>query len=323
MRRNLVLFTIAFVVAFLAIVSFHGIPTADLQSLGRMVSGRGQAVFFANSIGRAKSECDSDGRSIVQFATLDSREKIIDSAVGGMPLNVAMQSARIGMTLKRVDALIFLVSAYDGYFNAAQLPYGLGSWIEDNLGFIVGRSPVSEENRTPLVFEGHRFGVYDELARTYFAREKAARTCPEKPGVDQLFLRFMYWRNLAHTPVDGKGLQAFERFVDDAKRSGVRVMVVFTPVNVELARKVMTPQSLAVMYANMKNIRADIRKANIRYVDLQEALPQSAFADQWCACGHMNQSGRAVVGRAIANMLNAKDGPYGVVLPPYWGAKSD
>jgi hypothetical protein len=176
---------------------------------------------------------------------------------------------------------------------------GLDLFINTNLAPIVPLfRPEQLQASSRESYEGVVYGNYGQFSKQYFTHEKQRMTCPETIGTHQPFIKFMYWRNFMDKKNTAHIHPAFLKRLKRIQAYQVPLIIWITPINT---------QDLALLHGKESVIALDQYKQAViaalkgfKVLDLSDQLPAAAFADRWCACGHLNELGRAYVANKLA-----------------------
>lgn len=126
--------------------------------------------------------------------------------------------------------------------------------------------------------------------------------CPETIGHDLRFVDANYLQAFVRGSVSAVQAVETARLQQEARRRSIRLIVVAMPIN---ARD-LPSRDLRVRGAIERRRTAILRelgRAGVDFIDLTQAINTEGFSDRWCACGHLNQAGRAVVADRIADRI--------------------
>jgi hypothetical protein len=278
----------------------------DVSAAAKALRQRARVVHFGNSVNRAFSRCDSDRRSLTALFSALAERDIVDISRGGLRLSKFIDMAFVLQWVRRSEVVVIPLQGWDLYRTASQSrvasikrylrsPMALSTLLASH------PPPVS-----PVEYEGRYYGDYDQLRRTYFEVEKRNAQCPEVAGYNKEFVRFMYWRSYGQPLSVAEGLAELVAMSREFEEHGTRVLIYVPPVDVALMRR-LDAEVYRVWKAKMTDGLSALSNAGIRVLDLSELLPESDFADPWCACGHMSIKGRYLVAQELALAVKKQD----------------
>jgi hypothetical protein len=90
-----------------------------------------------------------------------------------------------------------------------------------------------------------------------------------------------------------------------ARRRDKTVHIIIMPVDMKFVTQI-TPESRITLENNINIMREFFKENNIPFEDLSFSLENSAFADRWCACGHLLDEGRVAVSVAIRQAISTQ-----------------
>ncbi len=299
---------VAFAIALLCALPLHSIHGNDLKLLRKLMSASDTIVLFGNSVSGHVSKCDSDRRTLPQMTADDLGRPVVDVSRGGLRLGEMMYLARIGAAFGLNDSvLVFPISPEAGFLRTTREPTGARAFLDKNYQSLIDAIGGERNNaaigQPPDEFEGVHYGTYAEFSRTHFPHEKQAMGCPETQGNDRAFVRFMYWRNFLQSRSALVGMEAFQGHRESLSSRHIRVAFVLMPVNFDDLRELDGELAVVTVRQQIKEMRAALTRMGETVLDLSEKVGAAGFADRWCACGHMNEAGRAASAHYIAEML--------------------
>jgi hypothetical protein len=144
---------------------------------------------------------------------------------------------------------------------------------------------------------------YDHI-KDRFEAEKRRMQCPENDGLDQNFNRALYAFQYSMLPIRTEILDLIAAFARQARERGVDVIWPISPIDYDLVEHI-DPAVARAIKAHVLQLKAAFASRDVRVLDLTELLDNRHFADRWCACGHLQLSGRQRVADAWASALRA------------------
>lgn len=288
----------------------------DLALGERAMTTADAVVIVGNSVVDHVSQCDAVASPIPSLVGELAGARVADLSASGQLLEESIAYAGIALRNRSVKTVVMLVAYYSladewepTMQRAAFLdvwsgisPFALDEVFERSGGF------NGEELRfhDAFVYRGERYPDYSELKAAYFERELAAETCPEGNGVDSGFIDAYYHHAYLGAPINEQNVLAIGRLAARAGRDGKQVVVVLMPIDYQLMGT-LDPAMVGAIESRVHSAVADIARLGVRVVDLSQLLPNQSFADRWCACGHLLQSGRETVTKAIVARALASD----------------
>jgi hypothetical protein len=299
MAKYLSVLLVSLIASLIVFLPTHLQQRADFEALTKIFMSSGDLVFFGNSVIRTPSKCDSDRRSIVEMMEAPNIRKNIDASRGGMPLGTMLDLLEIATSIGVRPGLVVLpLNPYDSSFRDAAQKSGIRSYIDLNFpGMVDGHATVDGEY--PESFAGRVYGNYKAFSGREFILEKKSMKCPENVGKDTDFVRFMYFRNyISRTQNDIDPSDLIHR-INSLQAKGLKILVVLMPVNIDDIQALHGPE--AAQQVRDKTTRALKQLGSLNVLDLSFSLGAGNFTDRYCACGHLNQIGRAVVAKNVSD----------------------
>lgn len=299
---KLLLLAVIALVAFLA-PGKEGVPV--LSAL------RTQApiVVVGNSVIRGRSICDQDLRTIPAMLAEVAGAEVLDLSKGGQTLEQSANLAAVALRNPRVARVVVALSPF------AFADHG-GLGLQEALMFrtvnpaleaaplaprivqgtlLSGAPPVS---RQAFHYKGVDYPDYEGVKRTFFGAEKQAMRCPESDGANARFVEAFHAFNYVQLPVDAAAVSLLASLNALAAPQRSRLSFTMLPVDYELMAR-FDPDLAAAARSRTAALLARLRAQGIDVLDLSAAAPNEAFADRWCACGHLNAAGRLRVAQGL------------------------
>ena len=309
-RRWLVLLMAAsFCVVFLFPSPRQRVGEVTLAALG---AGDAELAVVGNSVVTHVSKCDADRRDIPAMLQDTLESEVVDLSYGGEPLAESINYAAIALQQARIRTVVLYLGQGSlanpdpndlqttAFFGLVAGPFrvnDLGARLSRGTGLMPGAATA----RLPFRYEGIDYPAYDKIQMTYCADEKARQGCPETLGHDLRFIEANFWTNLVRPEPFWPLLEDIGDLQRQATARGKRLVVIFLPNDMTGLRTLD-----AGLAAQVDARRAEIvqRAASIG-VSMTEIGPfgPDQFADRWCACGHLSQSGRHAVTAATKDVL--------------------
>ncbi len=301
-RRWLVLLMAAsFCVVFLFPVPRQRVGEVTLAALG---AGDAELAVVGNSVVTHVSKCDVDRRGIPAILQDTLESKVVDLSYGGEPLAESISYASIALQQAGISTVVLYLGQGSlanpdpndvqttAFLRLVAGPRRVNDlWARFSRG--TGILPGPATARLPFQYKGIDYPAYDQIQMTWFADEKARQGCPETLGQDLRFIEANFWTNLVRPEPFWPLLEDIGDLQRQAAARGKRLVVIFLPNDMAGLRELD-----AGLAAEVDARRAEIvRRAAALGVVMTEIGPfgPEQFADRWCACGHLSESGRLAV----------------------------
>ncbi len=284
----------------------------DLSKTIAALSTHDGVVMLGNSAIDHSSKCDADSRSLAALTGAAIGKPVADFSNSAQLLDETLSYAGILLRNRNVHTIVLPLAYFSftddwhpsfqraAFLNFMSATPGRFSATGDLLASgIVGTDLTVHRSFT---YAGRDYPDYDGIKVRYFQPAKDVMGCPETDGVDRRFLEAYYSHVYADTPVLEKNIWAVSEFAHAAARQGRAVKVVLLPVDLELIAS-LSPGAATRTRRGIEKLVAALRSQGVDVLDLSPSLPNIAFADRWCACGHMQQDGRIRVAGAIAQFM--------------------
>jgi hypothetical protein len=301
---------ILFVVA-LAVFLF---PVGNATDQSRAVSAltrSSSVVMVGNSVIDHSSKCDANSLSIATLVSQQLATPVTDLSSSGQLFDESLAYAGIALRNRRVSTIIMPLSFFsfmdDGapslqravFFNLLSAsPTGFS--VSPSFSGLLGHDLTVH---APFRYAGRDYPGYEGIKTQYFQRERSAMSCPEDDGKDRGFLRAYYNRVYASLPVLAKNMDAVEGFSKAARARGVQAWVVLLPIDYDLISE-LSPADAARIRRNVAKLISDLGSRGVNIMNATDVVPNDEFADRWCACGHMQYSGRLKTAEVIAKAIS-------------------
>lgn len=282
---------------------------ADISRATQAFDATAPTVMIGNSVIDATSKCELNSHSVARILQDSLGKPVADLSGTGQLLDESLAYAGAALRNSRVKTIIMPLSVFsftDDWTPTVQReiflslisPVAKREFPRGKLS-LLGRDPTVHE---PFVYNGTAYPDYNGIKVRYFQPERDAMTCPENDGPNRAFLEAYYNHIYAALPILRRNIAAVADFVSFARARKVDVQVVILPVDYDLMRT-LDPKSALEAMNNVTSIRSGLARFGISMVDLSRAATGGDFIDRWCACGHMQYSGRVKVAHAIAEAL--------------------
>jgi hypothetical protein len=275
-------------------------------------------VVVGNSVVDHVSRCDADRRTIPEMLRDVGRRPVIDMSYGGQNLEESLGYAWQAVNKGGRGPLVFFVSSFAFNFAAAQdlrselLLRGAGGALRGPSllarfaegVYIAPRPPVTLSSYT---YRGKTYPTYEAIKETYFSRERQHMGCPETLGIDSTFIESNYWNNYARSERQAIYVDEFEWLARATSLERRPFLVVLLPVDGEDLSH-LNPELAQQIRQRADDVSRALRVRHVPLLDMSAAESADRFADRWCACGHLGETGREdVVRRALASLPPAED----------------
>ena len=311
-RSPALLFAVA---ASLALLIFIAPLPVDGQTVGQvrqaLTAPSGSTFVVGNSVVDHLSPCDGDRRTLPQMiAALRPGAAVIDGSAGGQDFSTSLGLAATALRWGRSRRVVLpisletlAISEQRDAHKAAFLRLTAGRFQAfgpaSYLPFAVAAPPPRPDFFAPFAFKGRSYPDYNGLKAGYFAQARRSARCPEGAPTDPITTAALYWHGWLAAPLDPSRLADIARLSRLALTRRKTLIVVLMPfagadlalIDADLSRTLATRSS---------EIVTRLGEDHVPVLDLFDAVPPSGFADRWCACGHLQASGRLTVARAVA-----------------------
>jgi hypothetical protein len=308
---NLVVLMAVFFVIYLA-------PVPDLKvatALAPVMSPHAlnALVVAGNSVVTNLSACDQDRRKLPSLLSEGLHKKVIDFSFPGQTVGQGLDYTTFALRRPHAGAAVFFLSPT---LSSRSIPD-----LQTQMFFRFAASPEYEENSLqqrfkpdapllgpltshaePFTYKNVRYPDYDGIKDIYYSAEKAAMGCPETLGKNRQFIEAFYWYTYVSQPVQNGNIAGLGKLQEISNSVHKRVLFVLMPVDYDDVQ--------SMNYALAQTIRTRVRstsealkKENLNLLDLTEILPADGFADRWCACGHLSESGRRTLSERVVQAL--------------------
>jgi hypothetical protein len=156
-------------------------------------------------------------------------------------------------------------------------------------------------------YKGVEYPEYKQMLATYFERESEDMPCPERDGKDLRFIEAYYDHNYLRYPLRAENFDLLASMAEEASRRGKQFLLVIAPIDFDLMNQ-LNPEMAASVRAKEGLVFQVLKRRKVNVLDLGDALRNEDFADRYCACGHMVESGRRKAAQAIADALTSAGG---------------
>jgi hypothetical protein len=291
------------------------IPTKHVARIVTKLAIRsGAVVVVGPSAVDHRSKCDADQRTIAEMLADELGQAVRDASDGGEMPEESANLAAMAVKLPGVEQVVILVdtdhltaefqvqhrdAALFRTLNSAMYDGAPGSYLD-----IVAAYGGKPETDQPFVYKDMEVAANAALVGWYFPRESSVMPCPENDGSNPGWVEALNHQYEVVPDFDPASVRIFAALADAVKRSGRSALLVLLPVDVELLAQ-FDPDWPKLADRRVAAARQALSGIGMPLLDLSYALPKKDFADRWCACSHMLQSGRQAVAAAITAKLRA------------------
>ena len=285
----------------------------DLNLLIGIARNKAPLVITGNSAAVTASRCDSSASNILELLSAKLHRDHLNLAFPGQTLTESANLAGLAMRTAATTDVIALVSYFelqdwDNLDLQQYVFYRLANpslHAEPLLGRLLsGRAVIGAPHlRTqPFEYEGQKYENYDLLSGTLFEAERNAMPCPENDGLNQDFVTAYYYQQYQHYPPNLQNVELLASLGRVAIAAGKRLWIVIMPIDYQLLDR-LGPSAADLVQQRSLDVVRSLRGRGLTVVDLSESLGNAAFGDRWCACGHLQLTGREAVAAALADTI--------------------
>lgn len=293
----------------------------DPKDAGSLVRGWSSArsariAVVGSSVVDFVSKCDRDRRGIPRILDSIVGRPVADLALPGQSFweGVSALEATADRTHPRIAVFVFTPVSFAKSYLASRKIVAKGLLLDGAIGHrwekpwigLFGDLRTAIDD-SMLSYKGRMYGTSKMLGGA-IAREENLSSCPEGAATDRSFLEFIHWRSLAKLdPADmDYGLVASE--LHHLVGRGVKPILVLSPMP-KLLFDTLGLASMGPAFQRFSDsLRQAVRNDGIQVVDLSQDPEPGIFAQRWCACGHLNERGRALVAGKIAEAISRESG---------------
>lgn len=265
------------------------------------------------------SDCDEDRRPLSAMLGDDAGREVLDLSAPGQELSDSINLAAATINNASIDTVVLPITFSSSYdwttppyrkflFYKMVTPRFAVYDASDMREFWHGLSGAERRVVGAYTFEGRRYGDYNSISATMFAREKAGARCPEVATHDRDFTRsYFWWTHLAQE--ENKALYPLVgNLARLLARDGKRLAVVVLPDDLQLL-DALQPGWAAAVRDRQRDLVAGLRAVGAPVLDLSADFDEGEFSTEWCACAHLNERGRRHLSRAVTAALATDRGP--------------
>jgi hypothetical protein len=282
----------------------------------RALSTQARTSIVGNSVLSHASRCDEDPRTLPQMLATDIGQPVLDLSFPGQSLDQAVNLAAIALRNPRTDVVVVPVSLFE-LFEWDDLSWRAYLMFRLINPAIVARSltarllgpedtATSHPIESAFSYAGRDYPDYDLLKATYFTPENAAMPCPENDGVNRDFIAANYHHMYFDFPVASDAIRMLASLGEEARRRDRSLLLVLMPIDSDLIAR-LDVAGAAALHDTVAHAVDALASRGLHVLDLSASVANAHFADRWCACGHLQDSGRLEVARRIGQALTAAD----------------
>lgn len=309
------LFTVALVaILALPIFYFWGVYDDSFRKLVQDAQhNEAKIVLFGNSINIETSSCDSDKSNLPTMLQTASGIEVNDISKGGMSSSEFYSLAKLLPPAASQRIVVMPIGEYasetfsvSDSFKRNQIAVRelFVSLITNTKSYLLPTLTGAFRQPESYEYQGVNYGSYADFKLSHMAVEKAQMRCPEPNGFDPHFVEFMHWKAYGlPVAIDTQGLSSLDSLHTYLEQRGTKLITFLVPANIELMRTLENDTIAKVFEDNVTKIKDALDTTKVPYLDLSQALPNKAFSDRYCACGHLNDEGRARVAEEISNWI--------------------
>lgn len=311
MSKRRFLIILALVAAFALCVPLDAKIT---PLLAKVLASSATVSIAGNSVLSHVSKCDQDSRSLPRMLADDIRRPVLDLSFPGQSIEEEATLAMASLRNRKIRTVVFPISLFElvDWDTEPVRIYVLSRLIGPKLhaaglterAASAGRfSGESHHTEAAFDYNGQHYPDYAHVKAAYFDQEKALMPCPENDGTDVKFITALYHHDYVEYPILRDDMGLISSLGKEAIRLRKSLRFVILPIDYELLEKLDDP-SATLLRARVAELTAALGADGLEVIDLSASVPNGAFADRWCACGHLLAPGRAEVARRIAQHLS-------------------
>jgi len=268
-----------------------------------------KVAVVGNSVIGHVSKCDADRRDISAMIADDLHRPVVDLSYGGQAFEETVNLAGMALRTPHIRRVILPVpiagfadaDAMDlqsqAFFRLAAGPLAMND-IGARFGRGIYLSPGIAERVNSFTYKGKAYPDYNGVKTQYFEPERRTMPCPEVGGRNPEFMEAYYWINFVKPDPWPAHLADVRRLAELPSAKG-RLTIVLMPMDFPGVRKM--PATLqADVVRRRDGVLAYFRNAEVDVLDATDLVGPGGFADGYCVCGHLTESGRSAVAKAVA-----------------------
>lgn len=306
-------FVVVLVVVSLAVFVAPFARAKLMLYMARSYRSSAPVHISGNSIMGHVSLCDKDTRTLPEMITSLAGVPVLDNAFGGQPLDESLNFAALSLKNTHTQTVLIGLSlpALSAYSDVDMQQYLLDRLANPTLalegvasrlrgGGINGRLDPFHD---PFTYGGHSYPDYNGIKARYFEPQRQIMPCPESDSTDAVYLEAYYHHAYFDFDLKNQNFQILKSLHDIALAHHKQLLVVLMPLDYQLMNRLhagMGDQALS----RAREYTSLLQQQGLQVLDASAHLQNEDFADRYCACGHLVESGRQKLSREIAAMLN-------------------
>jgi hypothetical protein len=305
-----------FLLAFALVVAVAVCVPFDLKQtplLAEALTSESKISVIGNSVLSHTSRCDQDSRSLVSMLSDGLRQPVLDLSFNGQSLSEAANFAAASLKNPHIHTVLFPVSLFEfvDWDTDPIRTYALFRLLNPDLDAASlaermespGRfSGQESELHAAFDYDGIHYPDYNGIKQHYMSYERDMMRCPENDGANLKFTAASYHHLLMQFPILDKPLSLVSSLGKDAAQRRKSLLVVILPIDFELIAKLGVP-GLDALHTKVDHVVQTLSSDGLKVVDLSASLHNNDFADHWCACGHLVETGRQLTAERIIQRI--------------------
>ncbi len=288
--------------------------TDQLQAAKTAMLGDGLGIV-GNSVASHVSNCDTDQRPLATMVAMTANRTESNLGFPGQSLDQAINLAALAVANPKIEKVVVLVSLAQFEYNRRQdlrsdmfFRLTAGDYrINDIWARLRRLEPITSgfvRQEDPFTYGGKSYPDYNGVKQRYMLPEREAMRCPETLGQDRAFIEALYWNYYLREPLDSSYMVDLTTLAGRSRAETKPILFVLMPIDLQDVTD-LNP-ALAAAIRTRRDLLLDMsREASLPMLDLSESLPASSFADRWCGCGHLVDSGRRALSARVATAVEA------------------
>lgn len=308
--RKFALLTVVILVLGAVLFLFPLPNNADQMHAAKTAMLGGGLAIVGNSVASHVSNCDTDQRPLSTMVAMATRRAESDLGFPGQSLDQEINFAALAVANPRIEKVVVLVSLAQFEYRRRQdlrsdmfFRLTAGDYQVNDIGARLRRlEPITSgfvRQEDPFSYGGKSYPDYNGVKQRYMLPEREAMRCPETLGQDRAFIEALYWNYYLREPLDSAYIADLTTLAGKSRVAAKPVLFVLMPIDLQDVTD-LNPALAAAIRTRRDQFLDMSRKAGLPILDLSESLPASAFADRWCGCGHLVESGRQALSARIA-----------------------
>lgn len=298
--KTITLISLAAAISWVA-SSYFGFNAVDLTNAAYAAASPKSTLFVGDSVIKATSKCDKDKRSIADLYTAITKNGNNDLSRGGMRLDEEIEIAKVNADNTSPDITFIPLSVTTHLLAAREQLIGRDAWIKLNI-----HKRENKIDLEALEYKGTRYGDYATFSKTHFPAEQSAQNCANTAIANPDFVEFMYWRNFIRDPDFDSGAEQWKPELEKVKALTGRLILVVMPYNHQTVSKLFGERETTRINQSIQGVLSFLKSSGFEALDLSTTLNTADFTDIYCACGHLNENGRAKIAQSISRYIQQK-----------------